>query len=184
MFWYIVVTIALESGVHVHRKVSHLFPHHTWRWVDIVIAKDNFQTLANVVIVDLICIDLVQHAMTTITHGTIVVVQDKSWPYIDRMLGIDFIPLVIGTYSCLHHCIDSSLNFGVHVSITCHQQTSLVPSMFISYYKQWVLIAFHHAQTITILQRVATLSHNFSSLPQILASAPLSLVNLWLKMPF
>jgi len=39
----------------------------------------------------------------------------------------------------------------------------LVPSMLIFYFKQQMSIAFQRAQAITILQRMATLNHNFSS---------------------
>jgi hypothetical protein len=49
----------LESGTHVQKNVSHLFPHHTQKQVDIVITKDDFQTLVDIVIVNQICIDLV-----------------------------------------------------------------------------------------------------------------------------
>jgi hypothetical protein len=57
--WDIVATIVLENGTHVHKKVSHLFPCHTWRRVDIVVTIDNFQTFANVVITNLNHINLV-----------------------------------------------------------------------------------------------------------------------------
>jgi hypothetical protein len=53
--WYvldIIVTIALENGIHVQREVSHLFPRHTWRWVDI------FRMLMDIIMGDLICIDM------------------------------------------------------------------------------------------------------------------------------
>jgi hypothetical protein len=46
--------------------------------VDIVITKNDFQTLVDVVIVDLTCIDLVQCASTMIVHATTIVVQDKT----------------------------------------------------------------------------------------------------------
>jgi hypothetical protein len=59
MLQNLVTAIALKSGVHVQREVSDLFPCHTWRRVDIVITKNNFQTLVNIVIVDATHIDLV-----------------------------------------------------------------------------------------------------------------------------
>ncbi len=43
------------------------------RQVDIVITKDDFQTLAKIVIVNSTHIDLVQHAFTTTTHAIIIV---------------------------------------------------------------------------------------------------------------
>jgi len=46
--------------------------------MDIVIIKNNFWTLANVVIVDLTCTNLVQHVLMTITHATTIVVQNKA----------------------------------------------------------------------------------------------------------
>jgi hypothetical protein len=68
-------------------------------------------------------------------------------------------PLAIKTYGCFHPCFETFLIFCVHASVAHHQQTSLVPSMFIFYYKQRMLIALQHAQVITILQHVATLNH-------------------------
>jgi hypothetical protein len=37
-----IVIIALKSGTHVQREVSHLFPHHTQQRVDILITRDKF----------------------------------------------------------------------------------------------------------------------------------------------
>lgn len=34
--------IDLESGAHVQREVSHLFPRHTQQHMDIFITKDGF----------------------------------------------------------------------------------------------------------------------------------------------
>jgi len=52
-------TIAGESRAHVWRVVSHLFSHCIWRSMDIVITKDAFRTLVDIVIVNSTCIDLV-----------------------------------------------------------------------------------------------------------------------------
>ncbi len=43
MLQNIVVAITSESGAQVQRKVSHLFPHCTWRQLDIFITRDNFK---------------------------------------------------------------------------------------------------------------------------------------------
>jgi hypothetical protein len=48
-FWGIVVVIVLENKTHVQKEVSHLFPRHIWRQVDIFITKDGFRTLMNIV---------------------------------------------------------------------------------------------------------------------------------------
>jgi hypothetical protein len=146
--WYlqnIVATIMLKNGAHVQREVSHLFPYHTWRWMDIVTTKNSFQTLADVVITDSIHRHLVQHALTTIMHATIVVIQNKTRCYPKRMPWNDFIPLAIKTYDCCHLCFDSGFTTCVHARIARHQQTSLVSSMLIYYYKQQVSIAFQRA---------------------------------------
>jgi hypothetical protein len=68
----------LESETHVEKNVSHLFPHHTQKQVDIVITKDNFQTLVDIVIVNQIRIDLVQRALTMIVHVTTIAAQNKA----------------------------------------------------------------------------------------------------------
>jgi hypothetical protein len=46
--------------------------------MDIVITRDNFRALADVVIIDPTCIDLVQCDSTTTSHVGIVVAQDKA----------------------------------------------------------------------------------------------------------
>jgi len=46
--------------------------------MNIVITRDDFQTLVDVVIVDLTCTNLVQCASTMIVHVTTIVVQDKA----------------------------------------------------------------------------------------------------------
>jgi len=109
------------------------------------------------------------------THATIAVIKDKAQSYTKRASRNDFIPLAIETYDCFHPCFDSFLTSCIHACIICHQQTSLVPSMFISHYRERMSIALQHVQTITIFQQTTTLNHNFSSLPHILASAPPSL---------
>ncbi len=96
----------------------------------------------DVVIVNLTCIDLVQHVLMTIMHASIVAVQDKARSYTKQVPGDDFIPLAIETYGCFHLHFDSFLTSHVHATIVRHQQTSLIPSMLISYYKQQVLIIF------------------------------------------
>jgi len=59
-FWDIVTTIVLQSRAHVEREVSHLFLYHILRQVDIIITKDGFYILMDIVIVELICIYMVQ----------------------------------------------------------------------------------------------------------------------------
>jgi hypothetical protein len=50
----------LESGAHVQKEVSHLFPHHTRQRVDIFITKDGFWILMDGVIADPIHTNMVQ----------------------------------------------------------------------------------------------------------------------------
>jgi len=152
-----VVAIALESGVHIQKKVSHLFPCHTQRWMDIVITRDDFWTLTDIVIANLTHTNLVQHALTMTTQASIVATQNKAQSHIEQMSRDDFIPLALKTYSCLHPCFDSLLTSCVHTNIVRHQQTSLVPSMLIFYYGQQMSIALQRAQAIAILQWAAHL---------------------------
>jgi len=77
--------------------------------VDILITKDGFQTLMDIVIVDLIRRNMVLQTSTTITHAMMMVVQKKTRSYVDRTPNDDFIPLVIETYGCFHFHFDSFL---------------------------------------------------------------------------
>ncbi len=126
-----IVIIMLKNGAHVQREVSHFFPHHTRRWMDIVITRNNFQTLANIIIINLTCTNLAQRASMMTAHVIIVATQDKAQSYTPQVPGDDFIPLAIETYDCLHPRFDSFFTSCLHANIACHQQTSLVPSMLI-----------------------------------------------------
>jgi hypothetical protein len=126
----------------------------------------------------------VQRVSMTTTHATTIAIQNKTWSYIEQAPRDDFIPLAIKTYSCLHPRFDSSLTSCVHANTAHHQQTSLVPSMLISHYRQWVFIALQHSQVITILHEATMFNHNFSSFPHIPTNAPPSLANLWERMPY
>jgi hypothetical protein len=88
--------------------------------MDIVITRDNFQTLANIIIVDLIHPYLVQCASMT-THAVTIVVHDKAQFHIEQALRDDFIPLAIETYSCLYPCFNSFLISCAHACIARHQ---------------------------------------------------------------
>jgi hypothetical protein len=113
--------------------------------MDIVITKNNFHTLVDVFIVNSTRIDLVQHASTMTMHVMIVAAQNKAQSYTKQVLGNDFIPLAVKTYSCFHLHFDSFLTSYVHECIAHHQQTSLVLLMFIFHYRQQVLIALQRA---------------------------------------
>ncbi len=81
-----IASIALESGAHVQKEVSHLFPHHTqWR-VDILITKDDSWILTNVVIINSTCINMVQRTSMMITHlammavwENMIILQNNKW---------------------------------------------------------------------------------------------------------
>jgi len=104
-----------------YRKRFFTFsPHHTRRQADIVITKNSFWTLTNVVIINATCTNLVQRVSTMTMHAKIVATQDKVRSYTKWMLRNDFIPLAIETYGCLHFHFDSFLISCVHACIICH----------------------------------------------------------------
>jgi hypothetical protein len=77
-------------------------------------------------------------ASMTTTHVVMKVALKKTRSYDEWTVGDDFIPLVIKTYGCFHSCFNSFFTTCAHTTIMCHQRSSLVPSMFFSYYKQHV----------------------------------------------
>jgi hypothetical protein len=89
----------------------------------------------NVIIVDPTHIDLVQNVLMKTTYAIAIVIQNKARSYTKRAPRNDFIPLAIETYDFFHLHF-SFFTFYVHANIACHQQTSLLPSMLISYYRQ------------------------------------------------
>jgi hypothetical protein len=60
--------------------------------------------------------------------------QEKTQSYAKQIVGDDFIPLVIEMYECFHSCCNSFLTACAQTTIACHQQSFLVPLIFISYY--------------------------------------------------
>jgi len=136
--WDIATTIALESGTHVQREISHLFPHHTWWWMSIFITRYNFWTLMNAIIAYSIHTNMAQWALTTPTHVVMMAALKKTRSYDEQTLGYDFIPLAIKTYGCFHFHLDSFFTPCAHTIITCHQRSFLIPSMLVSYYRQSV----------------------------------------------
>jgi hypothetical protein len=75
--------------------------------------------------------------------------------------------------------LDSFFTTCAQTIIAHHQWFSLVPSLFVSYYRQHVSIALQHVQTIVILQQTTTFGQGSSSLPCIIGNAPPSLLELW-----
>jgi hypothetical protein len=72
-----ITTIVLESGA-LERKVSHLFPPHTPHQVNILITKGTFQMLANIIIIHLTYLNMVQCASTTTSHIATIITQKKT----------------------------------------------------------------------------------------------------------
>jgi hypothetical protein len=115
-------------------EISDLFPCHTrWRMV-ILITKDDFWILMDIVIADLIHTDMVQWTSMMTSHVAMMVVQEKTWSYVKRTPSDDFIPFDIERYGCFHSCFDSLLIACAQTTIVCHQRSSLVPSMLVYYY--------------------------------------------------
>ncbi len=76
------------------------------RQMDIPITKNSFQTLMDIIIDDSIHIDMVQQTSMMTTHAVMMVVQEKTRPYVKQTLGDDFIRLAIETHGCFHYCFD------------------------------------------------------------------------------
>jgi hypothetical protein len=131
--WDIVATITSKSGGWIQREVSHLFPCHTWKRWDIVIIRDGFWILVDVVITNLIHTDLVEHVTTTM-HASRIVVQNKAWSYIEQTLRDDFIPLATKAHGCLHPPFDSFFDF------LCTCQYSLPSANLLGPFNVYILL--------------------------------------------
>ncbi len=59
MLQNIIATIVLENGAHIQKEISNLFLHHTQKQMDIVVTKNNFWILVDIVVINPTCIDLV-----------------------------------------------------------------------------------------------------------------------------
>jgi hypothetical protein len=105
-----------------YTKMSRYYHHQRGFW-----------TLVNIITTNSTLIYLIQCTLTMTTHVTIVAAQKNTQSYTKQTPWNDFIPLAIKTYGCFHLRFDSFFISCVHANIACHQQTSMVPSMFISY---------------------------------------------------
>jgi len=77
--------------------------------MDIFITRNNFRTLIDIIIVDLIHTNMMQWVLVTTTHAMMMAIQEKTQSYAKQALGDDFIPLAIETYGCLYSRFDSFL---------------------------------------------------------------------------
>jgi hypothetical protein len=93
-------------------------------------------------------------------NATIIGTKDKTQSYTKQTPGDDFIPLAIEIYGCFHLCFDSFFISCLHANIACYQETCLIPSMFISHYRQQMSIALKCVQVIMIFQQALTFTHN------------------------
>jgi hypothetical protein len=122
----------------------------------------------DVVIINPTCPHMVLHASSTIAHAMTVVAQEKTCSYVKCELGNYFIPLAKKTYGCLHIHFVSFFTNCLQPTIACHQQSSLVPMMFISYYQQHVSIAPSNMhmplQFSSVLSCLGNIPHLFHTL--------------------
>jgi hypothetical protein len=84
------------------------------------------------------CSNMVYCASSTTMRATIVVTYEKTRSCKKRIPKYNFIPLAIETYGCLHSCFNSFFTTCVQATIAYHQRSILIPTMFISYYRQCV----------------------------------------------
>jgi hypothetical protein len=79
----------------MQKKVFHLFPRHI-RWqINIFITIDGFQTLMDIVIINPINPNMVQHASSTTTHAMTIVNQEKTKSYAKRASRDNFNPFYV-----------------------------------------------------------------------------------------
>jgi len=76
-FQDIVEILILESGTNI-KKMSHLLLCHIRQQVGVLIIRDNFQTLVNIVIANSTCSDMVHCASCTTTPALTIVIQEKT----------------------------------------------------------------------------------------------------------
>jgi hypothetical protein len=126
----VVATIALESGAHVQKEVSHLFLCHIWQWMDILININNFHTLMDVVIIDPTCTNMVQWTSTITTHAIrkdMILHQTNTKRQFHSPCNWDIWVFSFSFYFIFITCAQTT--------IMCHHVFSLVPSMFVSRYR-------------------------------------------------
>jgi hypothetical protein len=59
-----------------------------------------------IIIANPICINMMQQALMTIAHATMMVIHEKTQSYIYQTPSNDFIPPLIKTYESLHSHFD------------------------------------------------------------------------------
>jgi hypothetical protein len=82
------------------------------------------------------------------THAMMMLVEENTRLYVKRTSCDNFIPLAIEIFGCFHFCFDLFFITCAHITIACHQRSSLVPLMLVSYYQQCMSITLQNAQAI------------------------------------
>jgi hypothetical protein len=70
--------------------------------MDIVLTIEDIHTLANIIIIDLTCADLVLRITFSKGMAKMIVVETKVVSYHDQHPKDNFIPLAIEIFGCLH----------------------------------------------------------------------------------
>ncbi len=137
--------------------------------------------LVNNVIIDLTCLYMIQLALFTIVHATIILVNEKAQSYTMCTSRNDFIPLTIKIYGYLHFC------FEFFFLLMFRPLQFIIKSpRFFNFHNVYVLLLVacaHKLLTCADHYNFSTCFHiwgkYFSSLPYITINAFLSLTNLW-----
>jgi hypothetical protein len=102
----IFVFIAQNACFQVGREQLHVLPLITFNsfreWIDIVLMKNCIHTLANVVIVDVMCADLLPWSWTNQGFVAFDAPQAKERSYHTLHPINQFLPLAIEVFGCLH----------------------------------------------------------------------------------
>jgi len=100
------VVIMRDAGFHVGQKKLHVLPSTTFnffcQWDNIMLTKNDINTLADIVIVNLTWANLFPRSYTTQGFTTFDVAQAKERSYRNWHPTDQFLPLAIEVFGCLH----------------------------------------------------------------------------------
>jgi hypothetical protein len=95
------------------------FKHHllsSQQWKDIVFTTYGIFTLANFIIANLTCANVISQVTLSWGMATTIVVHAKVVSYCDRCFEDDFILLVVEIFGCLHQQMNNFLHQFVNIT--------------------------------------------------------------------
>jgi hypothetical protein len=150
-----------DVDFHVGWEQLHVFLSVTlnsscW-WIDIVLITNGIFTLANIVITNPMCANLLPRSCTTQRFATSNAFQAKEMNYCNQHPNDQFFPLVIEIFWCLHKHVDVFLHECANVIWSLKRPEGPPLFVLVTFLRQRISITLQRMQTSSILSQVVAI---------------------------